>query len=907
MEPFLERLAKLLLDRHRHELDKVAVVLPGRRAGLHLRKYLARAAGTTLWSPELFDPGTFMERVSGMRQGGSTEMLFLLHQAHRDVEGDHAEPLAEFLKWAPVTLRDMSEADAHLLDPGQLYRDLRAYHEIEEWSFRGSEVLSPSQQRAVRHWARTGALHERFAQLMRERRAGTSGAVARKAVDVLGGQQWRSPWAMTWIAGLNALDPATTSVVQHLVKQNGAQVAWDTDRYYLVDPQQEAGRFLRRSMKDLGPGVLPPSNGILEMDRSIHVVNVPNRLAQAHHSAQWLAGLSLEERADTLVVLADESLLLPLIDALPADIGPMNVTMGLSLGALPVNGLVEAFLEVHTAPEAGILLEHLERLLLHPFLQEGARTSGLLERLHTSGSLRITREALVSMAQSAGLLQVEQLRVALASMQDPVEIHQRIRDLIAWAKQCRSEDPLAVEQLFHLAKMERALEHALARYGATDIDAAAYRLLRQRALRDERLALLGEPLTGLQIMGLLETRSIDHTRVLILGANEDTLPGTANTQSWIPFDLRRHYGLPLPSDAQAIAAYHVQRLLHHTNEMRLVCHTGGDGSGEPSRFIAQWRHDLAPISRTRIIDHVQQARMPSRSRATVAVAKTPAVMERLDSIAVKGFSPTALGSWLRCPLDFHITHVLGVRPPDRNDGSLGSDVLGSAVHRTLEAIYRPSLGKTLQASELRTASREVHDRLCSELRKDFPDRVLAEGHFRLRLEMATQAIANYLEREAERCSTTNTIPLALESSLIASLAPGVNLRGTCDRMEERDGLMHLLDLKTGSVKSEELRLKSLERNDLQPHHRFALQLVIYAFMAFQKEPSLNVMRAGIIPLRKPSDTEGLWLTINGSDIIDRSMVEPMGALLEQLIAELRDPAKPFMHDIESEWCTSCTN
>ena len=147
MEPFLERLAKLLLQRHRNELDRVAVVLPGRRAGLHLRKYLARSAGTTLWSPELFDPGSFMQRVSGMRQGGTTEMLFLLHQAHRDVEGDRAEPLAEFLKWAPVTLRDMSEVDAHLLDPDQLYRDLRAYHEIEEWSFRGSEALSPSQQR----------------------------------------------------------------------------------------------------------------------------------------------------------------------------------------------------------------------------------------------------------------------------------------------------------------------------------------------------------------------------------------------------------------------------------------------------------------------------------------------------------------------------------------------------------------------------------------------------------------------------------------------------------------------------------------------------------------------------------------------------------------------------------------
>ena len=905
MEPFLERLAKLLLQRHRNELDRVAVVLPGRRAGLHLRKYLARSAGTTLWSPELFDPGSFMQRVSGMRQGGTTEMLFLLHQAHRDVEGDRAEPLAEFLKWAPVTLRDMSEVDAHLLDPDQLYRDLRAYHEIEEWSFRGSEALSPSQQRSLQQWARTGALHKRFTELMNERHVGTSGAVARKAVDALRDKLWRSPWAMTWFAGLNALDPATTAVVQHLRKQQTGQVAWDSDRYYLEDPQQEAGRFLRRSMKEVGNGAFHPINGIVEGDRTIDVATVPNRLAQAHHAAQWLAGLSLEQRADTVVVLADESLLLPLIDALPADIGPMNVTMGLSLTALPVNGLVEAFLQVHSTPAMGMILADLERLLLHPFLYEGARTTKLLEQLHTCGSTRISSESLLIMARHADFAHADHLRAALAPVEQSSDVHSRVRALIAWAKQCRAADRLAVEQLFHLAQVERALEQALTRYGASGIDAATYRLLRQRALRDERLTLLGEPLTGLQIMGLLETRSIDHERVIVLGATEETLPGTATAQSWIPLDLRRYHGLPLPSDAQAIAAYHVHRLLHHSRELRLVGHGGGDGSGEPTRFIAQWRHDLVPNTRTRINDDVQRANMPSRSTAAIVVAKSTAVIERLDSLAARGFSPTAIGTWLRCPLDFHITHVLGIRPPDHNDGTLGSDVLGSAVHRTLESIYRPSLGAVLEASALRTAAKEVHERLLTQLRKDFPDRVLAEGNFRLRIEMATHAMANYLEREADRCASVTTIPLALESSLSASLGPLVKLRGTCDRMEERNGLMHLLDLKTGSVKPEDLRLKSLERADLLPRHRYALQLVIYAFMAFQQESALNVMRAGVVPLRKPSDAEGVWLTINGSNLIDRSMLEPMGALLEQLVAELRDPAKPFVHDLESEWCASC--
>ncbi|HRH38650.1 MAG TPA: hypothetical protein PK760_09905, partial [Flavobacteriales bacterium] len=345
MEPFLLRLAKLLWEQHPHELDRVAVVLPSKRAGIHLRKYLAQVAGRTIWSPDLFDPGGFMERITAWRQGTSMEMLFALYEAHRTLEGNKAEGLAEFMQWAPTAVRDMSEVDAHLLDHAQLYKDLRAYHELEEWSFSGAEELSAGQQRAAAQWTRTGALHAQFLVQMVENRTGTSGAISRHAVELVQAHEWTSPWRAVWFAGLNALDPATTSVIKALQGRDVARIAWDADAYYMSDNIQEAGRYLRRSVEQLGEGLIPIGGSILESERAVEMTTAPNRFAQALHAAAHIARMGPEEREHTALVLADESLLMPLLQALPPSAAPINVTMGLSLNSLPVHGLTESFLD----------------------------------------------------------------------------------------------------------------------------------------------------------------------------------------------------------------------------------------------------------------------------------------------------------------------------------------------------------------------------------------------------------------------------------------------------------------------------------------------------------------------------------------------------------------------------------
>jgi ATP-dependent helicase/nuclease subunit B len=905
MEPFLDRLAKVLMDQHRNELDQIAVVLPGRRAGIHLRKYLAKAAGTTIWCPELLDMGAFMERITGLRQGGSMELLFMLHEAHRIQAGVQADDLAEMLQWGPVTLRDMSEVDSHLLDLDLLYRDLRSFHEIDAWSFK-LDPLSPGQERLLHAWGATGELHRILAERMYERGVATSGAIARRAAEMAQRNGLPLPWRMVWFAGLNALDPASTAVARHLQAQGKAQMAWDADKYYLEDTRQEAGTYLRRSIAALGPGVLPPVDLLKQHPRTVHAVAVPNALAQARYAAQHLASLGQEDRSSTAVVLADEHLLMPFLEALPPDIGPVNVTMGLPLEALPIHGLTEAFLELH-ASSTGDAFHHkaLEHLLLHPFLHRGLATSRTIAAMRKAQRMLLRRGLVEKLAADAGMPFSPFMSDALDMISDiQAQLPKGFNGLLAWAGEVRQNDPFAQEQLFRMARLQQRLHKGLDHAGVVVQDLRTYALLRMRLVREERLSFFGEPLAGLQVMGPLETRAIDHERVLLLGANEGTLPKASGQQSWIPHEIRRTYRLPLQADGESITAYHFYRMGHCASDLFLI-HDAGSKAAGPTRFLAQWQRELVGASATRLEKRTMAANTTARNVATIEVEKDAAVMARVDELLAKGLSPSALGTWLRCPLDLYFSYILRLRPPEEVDEKLGSDVLGEAVHQVLEAVFREQLGQPLQPGPLRQNASLVKDRLLEELGRQFPRDTLDRGHFRLRIEMAAQAMASYLHAEAERCASQHSIPLGLELDVQASIGSGVLLRGRCDRVEERDGVIHILDLKTGGVQPKDLELPGLERMHFDADRRFALQLLVYAWAYLAMHPTVARVRAGIVPLQKSSLGQGVLLKVAGSADLERSMMPAMEELLMGLITELRDTSLPFRHDPDSTYCRCC--
>lgn len=905
MMSFLQRFAQSLLQRHPEGLHEVAVVLPSERAGLYLQRYLAQEHGGALWSPDILGVGAFLERTAELRQGQTMELLFLLYHTYTALRGPDADSLDRFLEWAPATLRDLSEVDAHLLELDALYKDLRNYHELEDWSFRLGE-LSPAQQRANTEWRATGNLHRAFQERMLSIGMGTSGFVARTSAERTR-QQCLLPWTMIHFAGLNALDPATTATIAQLQEQGRATVAWDADTFYLDASEQEAGLFLRRSIAALGPGTLPPQNGILGRERHIHLVQAPHPLAQLAYVAQYLAELTPENRAKTAVVLAQEDLLLPLLERLSPDTAPVNVTMGHPLKALPIHGFTEAYLELAThAGSSGFLVDRCIPLFSHPFVQEGAPTTKIISALHENQRTTVEGDVITNMVHASGSAHAATIIRALNAALAPTDMATGLSALLDWASVAAPVDPLIQEQIQLAGNLQVRMDSLLRNAGIAPPDIRAYRAIRERLVREERMDFLGQPLQGLQVMGLLETRTVDHERLIMVGLNEGMLPRSETSSTWIPFDLRRHHGLPLPADAAAISAYNFQRAMQFPNQVEWVFCSGDEKKpGEPSRFVAQWRREVVGRARTSLSCTTVAAPVVVRGMRSIHVPKNEFVQRKLRTLFHRGLSPSALGAWLRCPLDFYFKYVAGIKEDDPGDGQLRSDVLGNAIHSTLQHLYAPAIGQQLIPSFIAEARERAQWILSDELAKAIPRAALDHGHPRLRREMAAKALDAHLESEQQRCASTPTVLMAVELEVEASLYNGVRLKGRCDRIIMQDGLLTVLDVKTGKVDSDQIKLPSLDRTAIKPDRQYALQLLIYLWAYLRQHPEVHQASAGVISLQRPSQEHDLRLTIGDEVVVGRQRLPAIEGLLAHLVEELLDPAIPFAHDPKSNYCTCC--
>ena len=900
-----------MLAEHGKDLREIAVVLPSQRAGLYLRKWLAEEAGAPLWGPEIFTVGTFMEWLSGLRSLPPEVLLLEAYEAYREVE--KAQSIGEFLQWASTSLADMSEADAYLVPLDNFYRDLRSWEELD-WSFNDSP-LSNGQERMVRFWAMIGKMHAALNARLLAQGTGTTGLIERTAASA---KVEEGPWKTVWFAGLNALTPAQERVIDRFKELGIARLAWDADSYYLDDPLQEAGDHLRKAFARFGPGVIPAREGLSAGGLGLRIIRAPNEVAQAWSAAELLRDISSEERADTAVVLADESLLQPLLEALPENLGPLNITMGLPIALLPVGSYLHALQALHAGVRKGVGFFHadVERFLRHPFLQHGPAVPAIERLLKEVRSAQRTfivssvlKKAFVSdpgiPAQDAEAVFTEVSDVR--TMMPKVTVH-----ALSWAMQAMVGDAFATEQLYQASLVLRRVHLLLERY-QHDLDLAAYALLFQRLLRPARIVLFGEPLAGTQVMGMLEARALDPARVVVLGAQEGALPSGGADRSFVPFELRRAHGLPLRDGADAVQAYNFLRLLQRAQQAVLVWPQGADSPG-PSRFILQLEQELFHDRAEGITSTDVRIHMPVRAEATVVLRKSVADLTALREVLEKGLSPSALGDWLRCPLDFHFKRILRLKESEEIGARIADNVTGSALHAMVEAIYRPLLGKPLEAAVLSEAAEHVEELLLAELAAaGVGAEMMRTGQPLLQLRMATHAARRFLRNEARAVKGGMVItPLDLELDLSHTpplaeerIGSPVRILGRLDRVDRCDGRTRILDLKTGKVDPLQLKVNELSLDALKGEKRYAAQLLTYAWLYLTEHPELDAVEAGILPLQRAASHEPMLLKVDGETRIHRAMLPVIEEILADAVAEMMDPAIPVAHDQKSVYCRFC--
>ena len=921
--PFLQRIAQeWAATTPVDSWHQTAWVLPSRRAERFLRTYLSQAAPGPAIAPLTLPLDALLTSLSGLRPLGNLDALLRFYAVYAERMESHAEPFESFAQWGAGVLRDINEIDRQGADPALVWRATAEWDALERWG-RGDDDAPHRRTAMLRVLPE---LHLLWHEAQRRDGVGMSGLIMRTASPPSQGpspDQWKTvsdEWGVDrWVfAGFNALTPCEEALFRWAIQEQGAHVRFDADDHYLNDDFHEAGLYLR-TFRSTWPAAAVtdlqnPGNALRTGQKSWSIQGVSGPVGMAKAAGNWVLERSATDQnlERTALVLADESLLLPVLHALP-DLD-VNVTMGLPLASVPLTASLEALLEIQeTASGALLALRPLQGFLDHPnaSLWLGSEAPVALNRFHQKQTkLHQTQWSVAQLLDSSALGDLpglelleptddlEKWLLRAAERLEAGSAHAFLRD---WERSAAQS----------LASVVRSLAERLAVHSLRPTWRAV-RLLLQSHFREEPLDLLGEPLAGLQIMGLLETRLLDFEAVLVVGANEGVLPPARGDLGWIPWSVRSDLGLPMPHEREAINAYHFYRLLQRPQHIRLIYNTDADatGGGEPSRYLHQLRIELKPHSPQSWTHDFRFVPLGPNSMVRPAVwSPSPEALETLETRFASpktALSPSKLSQFLRDPEAFYREYLLQIRPEDEPKERMDDALFGNLVHKTHELAYQAfeaaPVPQTLRPTDAQWAAW-----MAESLQEEYPGGQVETGKNALAYGVGSTLLRELLSAEADRIQEAQErgemwslagVEVSLAAALETSRGP-VYFKGKADRLERTPEGLSILDLKTGKVDASQLAVSDWQALFVPDKGSKALQLMTYAWMYRKQFPdSDEPIRAGIQSLRTPR-AEPIWLTIQGNSSLGGAEIDAFEQeVLLPLVAVMRGEISA------SEWAAS---
>lgn len=891
------------------------IILPGVRAGLFYKDLYKKFATGSMVLPNITTIYTFIDQFSPYQTIDSSAAIFELYKCYREIfTGEEADEFNEFYKWARLVLNDFNEVDNYLIDARHLYSNLQNLKELEEWSFNEEEInFSPSQKNFISFWDKLYPIYKAFDGYLKLRGLAYSGKKVRWFAEEIEDFLDKHENIQCHFIGFNALNRAEENIIDALVKDDKAQVYWDIDPYYHNNADQEAGKFFPPKNYDRRHHFI--EGGMTSNDLQIDIVAVPKMVGQVKVAAAVLEKIPQNDLPKTAVVLANEALLVPLLNSIPKEIAQLNLTMGLPLRLNPIYSLIESLFEINANEKADqtIPAQVIRKVLEHQFLSTFFRkNSGVLDRLARK---RYLTPASLLDEESSDLEKTifghweNDPRRCLASIQNLVFIFREKRQELETGK-------LENEFLYELARVLTSLEHVLKNYDGL-IDIKLFRKLLFDELNRLKVSFIGEPLKGLQIMGMLETRALDFENLIVLGANEGIMPAAPTETSLIPNDLKKYYGLPTHEKREAIYAYYVYRLLHRSKRVHFLYNNVIDqlGGSEMSRFLLQLSEEL-PVANSNCNIRQLSARGPAGTQQVgkFSVAKSPEVIEKIKEHLAGGVSPSALNTLIRCPLNFYYKYVLRLTESDDPEEEVSAAEFGTLVHRMLELVYEDMEEKPVTTSFLKQQLGRL-DEFAERSLQETMNQQVAQGKTLLSLELARYQVSRLIKKELERIADLDKTATALMylgsektmtfSTVIDSHAGQIPLvfKGKIDRIEKTGATVWVIDYKTGKVEAKDVTIKSWDELK-KPAKSKALQLAVYGLALHNEYPGFQ-LRSGIVSTIKPDD-EPLSFRLDKNPVLfGKKEEEQLILVLTDIVNELLDPEIPFEHDPQSTYCPFC--
>ena len=916
---FLEFVSEDIIHKWGTDLSRVAVVFPNKRAALFMNEHLARYARKPMWSPAYITISDLFRRHSDMQVGDSIKLICDLHKSFVKCTGLN-ESLDHFYGWGQLLLTDFDDIDKNMADADRIFCNLKDIHELDDISYLDDEQRkmlkrffanfsddheSELKRRFLSLWSHFSDIYHDYNKRLQEQGLGYEGAVYR---EVATKDNIEFKYDRYIFVGFNLLQQVEQKLFARLKKMGKANFYWDFDEYYMphhkTTSATDAGHYISMYLEHFPNELDTRSKEIyanMRQPKHISYISAATENIQARYVSQWLRNDNrYKDGRHTAVVMCDENILLPVMHSLPNEADKVNITSGFPLGMTPVASLISLLFDLYTTGamqhSRRYRTQYVDKVLAHPYAQY------IADCIPLSPMGKIDN---ITLLQQIGTL---------------------IKHVGVKAKD--ESDALFQESIFRMYTIINRLEQ-LAASGDMDVDVTTLRRLTKQLITTTTIPFHGEPVVGIQIMGVLETRNLDFNHVLLLSCNEGNMPKSVNDSSFIPYSIRKAHGLTTIDNKVAIYSYYFHRLLQRAQDVTIVYNNTTDNghTGEMSRFMLQLM-----VDGTHNIKHLNLlAQNVPTTMCSKAIVKDEKIQQELDQM--KNISPSAINVYIRCPLAFFYEYVARIKEPDCEDDTVDNRMFGNIFHKAAQFIYEDVTSRhaTVEKTQLQKYLKD------EKMLETVVDRAFNEELFKLSASEAAnkkrateynglqiinrKVIIEYLQqllKTDQRLAPFTVLGLEKQvyNDIVFNTEDGaqrkVKIGGIIDRLDMvTDPTIRVVDYKTGSpIKSAIKSIDEVFEGNSYKHSDYYLQTFLYSLIinnSSKLNPSkYNVSPALLFIKQASADNYDPVLCIDEHKVTDIGIYKTEYLkLLKEKLGEIFSKQKPFVPTNDKRTCKMC--
>lgn len=924
MHTFIQRIITEIRNTYQGDYRKVCIIFPTRRACLIFRKEFAAAHDQPVWAPGVMGIGDF---VAKHIKTGVTEEIPLLLSLY-EVYKKHwpEQDFGRFYGWGQMMLNDFDEIDKQLYEPSRLFANISELRKIEaaflpeaeslHWiqefvaSF-NEEKLTYLQNEFIKSWNRLYEIYEAYDKVLTGKNQSYEGKAYRDLIEQLKKGTFTSNWDHFVFAGFYGFSRAEEEVISQLNKKFQVSLYWDGDEYYINNTIHEAGYYFRKTplINETSTWI---ENHFGKGNKHIEFAGVPLQAGQAKYAGELLSNLISSNSIDinsTAIILADENLLFPVLYAIPHLVQTINVTMGYPLKESQFIVLLDQLRQLQKTKrvsKTGQIRYHhkdISALLNHPLL-----ASVVSKHPFDADDTNFQYYELDAINRMYALNGAVILFDAIPDTEGLFSYLDKTLELIHLNLSEKSGNVVYFEDavLSFIANEIRLLADILSAHSSEIPVETGWQMVRE-CIAGLKVPFTGEPVKGLQVMGFLETRALDFKNIIIIGCNEGILPASSAGKSFIPYALRKGFGLATYEDQDASFSYHFYRLFHTAEKAFLIYNTevGKTGGGEPSRYLLQLEQELEEYmgARLTISKKIISTPIIQESVQAISIVKDEKILEQLQRFTgqndnSRSLSSSALTTYINCKLQFYFRYIAYLKEHDMVGESIEADIFGNILHRALELLYGSSSPQIDVAAidRLLAQADEAVDRAIREVFKTEAGDL--HGNDILLAEVIRELVKRMLQQDKKDAPfTIEQLEGTYRSTIQVNGLP-INLYGKFDRVDEQNGTVRIIDYKTGKV---ELKMKEFDSLFTDPKKKTLFQLYFYSKIYKDLHPG-KAVKAGFYVAA--SLGEGIKWPGNGDHVSEDELTQ-FTLYLTQLIASVVDPSKPFNQTDDLKRCEYC--